>query len=42
MDWDELLALITVGSVAPYVTEAAIYWITRRHNFTVGATNSPP
>ena len=29
MDWNELLALMTLGAVAPYVTTAAACWIYR-------------
>jgi hypothetical protein len=30
MDWDDMLALMTLGAVAPYLTVAAKDWM-RRH-----------
>jgi uncharacterized iron-regulated membrane protein len=40
MDWDQILALITVCAVVPYVIEAAIAWMKRRNRSATGETNS--
>lgn len=40
MDLDELLALLTLGAVAPYVTVAFTDWIGRSGRHSVGA-NAP-
>lgn len=29
MDWDDLLALVTLGALAPYLATAAAEWVRR-------------
>ena len=41
MDWNELLALLTLGAVAPYVTAAAACWIRSPGKPSTGA-DAPP
>jgi hypothetical protein len=40
MDWYDLYALLVIGAVAPYVTEAAISWLMRFGKHKDGA-NAP-
>lgn len=40
MDWDELLTLITLGAVFPYVTTAAADWM-RKCGHTRSGANAP-
>lgn len=37
MDWDELLALLTLGAVAPYLTVAAGDWLKKADSHSRGA-----
>lgn len=40
MDWDELLSLVTLGAVFPYVTAAAAKWLRTTAKHSSGA-NAP-
>ena len=40
MDWDELLSLMTLGAVFPYLTAAAANWIGKPSSNQHGA-NAP-
>lgn len=37
MDLNELLALLTLGAVAPYVTAAVVWWVWRSGKPSTGA-----
>lgn len=37
MDWDDLLTLLTLGAVAPYLTIAATDWVKRSDRHPPGA-----
>lgn len=40
MDWEDLLTLLTLGAVAPYLTIAAADWVKRSDRHPPGA-NAP-
>jgi hypothetical protein len=41
MDWNELLTLMTLGAVAPYVTVAAADWLKRSASKPTTGANAP-